>query len=110
MQSILIRGDHSVRCYRPYRLALVFLIGLVSACATPFGPAPEGIKKAEAGLLALSTRYPEANATHVPTNVSILIRFNRKLDPASVSDPSVTLARAPSSTTIFTSTKRSLRA
>lgn len=83
-------ADSADQTCRPNRLLPVFVIGLsalVGACATPV----ERIKQTEPGPLALVTRYPEANATGVPTNVSVLIRFNRKLDPASVSDTSVTL-------------------
>ena len=94
-----MRSDIFAYCCQSKRLALVFLAGLsaliISACATPFGSSPEIFKKADPGPLTLIARYPEANATGIPTNVAILLRFNRNLDPASVSDASIAIAGLP---------------
>ena len=83
------------------RAKLAFFIGLcalIAACALPVAPLAEHSKPkpAETVPLALVMRYPEANATGIPTNASILIRFNQKLDPASVSGASVSVAGVPS--------------
>lgn len=68
---------------RTYKLALVFLIGLISAC-TPKLEDDKGFPLAPAGIIQMVDSQPKTGARDVPLDTQIFVTFGDKIDVYSV--------------------------